>query len=242
MLSSEDITSPIKIIDFGLATIHGPNDPPLTALAGSAFTIAPEVISRSYGKSCDLWSVGVIAYFLLTSCMPFNAKSDEEIFAKILEGKYSYPQWARWGLSEKAKDFIGRLLVVDPKRRVNAKQVLNDVWVCKSLTNNNPRVAASTNLHDFALAQPPPTQASSLPTMKSRQQMVMVSPKPILSPLHMSSRPLISPRLIQNAANLVGSGQHMMSSNPGELRRQQMSSRRSGPERQRHRVFASSRK
>ncbi len=237
MLSREDITSPIKIIDFGLATIHGPNDPPLTALAGSAFTIAPEVISRSYGKSCDLWSVGVIAYFLLTSCMPFNAKSDEEIFAKILEGKYSYPQSARWGLSEKAKDFIGRLLVVDPKRRVNAKQALDDVWICKSLIYNNPRVAVSSNLHDFALVQPPPAQASSLPPVKSRQQLIMVSPKQNLSPLYMSSRPLISPVLVQNAANLVGSGQYSMSSNPGELHRQ-----RNGPERQRHRVFASSRK
>ena len=55
----------------------------MTAFAGSAYTIAPEVIQRSYGKECDLWSVGVITYFLLSRKMPFNGKTDEEIFRKI---------------------------------------------------------------------------------------------------------------------------------------------------------------
>ncbi|KAL7526983.1 hypothetical protein ACHAXR_001744 [Thalassiosira sp. AJA248-18] len=66
MLSNDDINSPVKIIDFGLATTHRASDPPMTAFAGSAFTVAPEVVKRSYGKECDLWSVGVITYFLLT--------------------------------------------------------------------------------------------------------------------------------------------------------------------------------
>ena len=85
MLSRDDINSPVKIIDFGLAIIHNSSDPPMTAFAGSAFTVAPEVVKRSYGKECDLWSVGVISYFLLTQRMPFNAKSDQEIFQKIGE-------------------------------------------------------------------------------------------------------------------------------------------------------------
>lgn len=85
MLSNSDInSSPIKIIDFGLAIMHNPQiDPPMTAFAGSAFTVAPEVVKRRYGKECDLWSVGVISYFLLTERMPFNANSDKEIFQKI---------------------------------------------------------------------------------------------------------------------------------------------------------------
>ena len=87
MLSNDDAnSSPLKIIDFGLATMHDPrSDPPMTVreFAGSAFMVAPEVMKRSYGKECDLWSVGVIAYFLLTQKMPFNAKSDKEIFQKI---------------------------------------------------------------------------------------------------------------------------------------------------------------
>ena len=129
MLSEDDINSPIKIIDFGLATIHSPNDPPMTALAGSAFTLAPEVLKRSYGRECDLWSVGVISYFLLTSQVPFNAKSDKEIFAKIVLGRYSFPPWAEGGLTETAKDFIGWLIVVDPNQRMTAKRALSHPWI-----------------------------------------------------------------------------------------------------------------
>jgi hypothetical protein len=129
MLSEDDINSHIKIIDFGLATIHGPNDPPMTALAGSAFTLAPEVLKRSYGRECDLWSVGVIAYFLLTSQVPFNAKSDQEIFVKIVNGTYAFPPWAKTGLTDMAKDFIRKLVVVDPKQRMTAKRALSHPWI-----------------------------------------------------------------------------------------------------------------
>jgi len=131
MLSKDDINSEIKIIDFGLAIIHSSDDPKMKAFAGSAFTVAPEVIKRSYDKQCDLWSVGVITYFLLTARMPFNAKSDKEIFKKIIAGDYSYPAWTEKGLSDMAKDFIDSLLVVDPRKRLTAKQALSHVFIRK---------------------------------------------------------------------------------------------------------------
>ena len=148
MLSDDDIYSPIIIIDFGLATTHGPNEPPMTAFAGSAFTVAPEVIQRSYGKQCDLWSVGVITYFLLTQRMPFNAHSDKEIFQKIVSADYGYPQWTEKGLSEEAKDFIDRLLVVNPKRRLTAKQALSHLWI---RSHNKTNLDKSTNSAELAL-------------------------------------------------------------------------------------------
>jgi serine/threonine protein kinase len=121
----------VKIIDFGLACVHRPEDPPLTAFAGSAFTVAPEVIQRQYGKEVDLWSVGVITYFLLMHLMPFNASSNDEMFKKIQSGIFAYPQWAKTGVTEEAKDFIERLLVVNPKKRMTAKQALSHAWIRK---------------------------------------------------------------------------------------------------------------
>lgn len=144
MLAEDDINSQVKIIDFGLAAIHRWNDPPMTAFAGSAFTVAPEVIKRSYGKECDLWSVGIITYFLLTSRMPFNAKSDKEIFQKIINGEYRYPAWTKTGLSEEAKDFIDRLIVVDPRRRMTAKQALNHIWIRKHNATNRSLAESMT--------------------------------------------------------------------------------------------------
>lgn len=122
----------VKIIDFGLAVVHKPGDPPLTAFAGSAFTVAPEVIQRQYSKEVDIWSVGVITYFLLTHQMPFNAHSNDEMFKRIQSGVFYYPKWAKDGLSEDAKDFIERLLVVNPKKRMTARQALSHSWIRKS--------------------------------------------------------------------------------------------------------------
>jgi calcium-dependent protein kinase len=129
MLKTNNTKTSVKIIDFGLAVIHKPDDPPLSAFAGSAFTVAPEVIQRQYGKEVDLWSIGVIAYFLLTHLMPFNANSNEEVFKKIQSGIFAYPKWAKTGISEQAKDFIERLLIVNPKKRMNAKQALSHEWI-----------------------------------------------------------------------------------------------------------------
>lgn len=172
MLSDDDINSPVKIIDFGLATIHGRNDPPMTAFAGSAFTVSPEVIKRRYGRECDLWSVGIIAYFLLTSRMPFNAKSDKEIFQKVCSGEYGYPTWTKTGLSEEAKDFIDRLIVVNPKRRLTAKQALSHIWIRKF---NQTRLAGSTNSEELALV--PMGDRSIVPRVSRPQQQRLSQPR-----------------------------------------------------------------
>lgn len=40
---------------------------------GSAFFIAPEVFSRRYNLACDIWSLGINLYLLLSGTVPFGA-------------------------------------------------------------------------------------------------------------------------------------------------------------------------
>lgn len=124
-----DPNSPIKIIDFGVATLHKPGDPPLNAFAGSMRTVAPEVIKRSYDNQCDMWSVGVVTFFLLTQQMPFNGGTNQEIFQKICSGQFFFPRWTEQGLSEEAKDFIDDLLVLDPRERMTSREALAHPWI-----------------------------------------------------------------------------------------------------------------
>lgn len=66
----------VKITDFGLATYI--KSDLLDTQCGTPNYVAPEILSpsstRSYGKPCDLWSLGVILYICLCGFPPFNGK------------------------------------------------------------------------------------------------------------------------------------------------------------------------
>lgn len=133
LFETADDDSPIKIIDFGLACKHskGRGERHMRSIVGTPYYMAPEVLRRKYDKSCDVWSVGVIAYMLLCGYPPFNGATDEEVLDSIRRGRchLSSRDWS--GVSREGRDFIRRLLHKDPRKRMTAKQALNHPWMTK---------------------------------------------------------------------------------------------------------------
>lgn len=46
--------------------------------------MAPEIVKKvKYGTKVDIWSLGVMAYIMLSGKPPFNGKTKEEIFIQL---------------------------------------------------------------------------------------------------------------------------------------------------------------
>lgn len=99
-----------------------------------SYTMAPEVLKGKYSSQADIWSIGVIAYMLLSSQMPFFGRKRKQIVQSIMKGTFDFKgrRWKR--LSAQSKEFVRSLLVVDPEERLDADEALSAVWLNRRLT------------------------------------------------------------------------------------------------------------
>ena len=80
---------------------------------GTSYYIAPEVLNRKYNKKCDVWSVGVILYILLSGKPPFDGKDDDEITKNVKTGKFSMSSNAWKDISSEAQNLVQLMLTKD---------------------------------------------------------------------------------------------------------------------------------
>jgi len=119
----------IKLADFGLSKIVGTKVMMQTA-CGTPGYVAPEVLNATgYDKEVDMWSIGVITYILLCGFPPFYNDSLPELFEQIMKADYDFPEEYWKDISEDAKDFIRKLLVVNSAKRLTGKEALKHRWL-----------------------------------------------------------------------------------------------------------------
>ncbi|KAL8194917.1 UNVERIFIED_CONTAM: hypothetical protein K2H54_039658, partial [Gekko kuhli] len=119
----------IKIIDFGLARRYKPREK-LKVNFGTPEFLAPEVVNYDFVSfPTDMWSVGVIAYMLLSGLSPFLGETDTETMNYIVNCSWDFDAEAFEQVSEEAKDFVSRLLVKEKSGRISAANCLRHEWL-----------------------------------------------------------------------------------------------------------------
>ncbi|KAL2911718.1 hypothetical protein HK105_208819 [Polyrhizophydium stewartii] len=135
LMASKDEHSTVKLADFGLSTIVT-TDSMLKTSCGTLTYCAPEILKgEAYGKPVDLWSTGVISYILLSGYPPFWDKEEAAMMELTLRGKFTFfsPDWDE--ITDTAKDFITKLIQVDPVKRLTAQQALQHKWITKETSS-----------------------------------------------------------------------------------------------------------
>lgn len=80
--------SKLKLIDFGFSKVFDKHTK-MHQSCGSVAYVAPEVLRRSYsGGNCDMWSLGVIVFMLLSGYPPFYGRTEEKMILLIEQGRY----------------------------------------------------------------------------------------------------------------------------------------------------------
>lgn len=145
----------VKVIDWGLGAEFGGLR--MKTQVGSLTYAAPEVLDGrggSYGAPCDIWSVGVIAYVMMSGKPPFWGNQSQQV-AVMRQERYPMagPEWD--SVSAAGKDFVKRLLKNRPEERMTIDEVLAHPWIEASAAGRaqvNPEIVRGilTNMKKFS--------------------------------------------------------------------------------------------
>ncbi|CAH8849530.1 unnamed protein product [Trichobilharzia szidati] len=119
-----------KLIDFGLAVEVRKNEEALANPCGTPLYMAPEVLNgRSYTRQCDLWSLGILMFILLTDQSPFTAHNEEQLIKELNNLNIHEKIQSLDYLTPLCQECLIRLLTIDPAYRSSANELLLDPWL-----------------------------------------------------------------------------------------------------------------
>eukprot|EP00913_Durusdinium_trenchii_P011739 g11025.t1 len=112
----------LRVSDFGLSRLVEDGEY-LSTSAGTPSHMAPEVHEKRSNHKSDVWSCGVILYYIYCGELPF--KSEEE----TKKGRYKVngPVWSK--ADPVMLTFLSMLLCKRPGLRYSARRALNDEWL-----------------------------------------------------------------------------------------------------------------
>ena len=157
----------LKLIDFGIATVkdsqssNSTTDSGKTKVAGALPYMAPEQLRGEPVAASDTWSLGVMAYEMLTGHLPFNAETLVQLHEQQRKGAQPLPRELRPDLTPDAEQMVLKALAFAPEERFGRARDFGDT-LAESLLSNIPRTMHTNSMTSRRLTTPSmPTELGS---------------------------------------------------------------------------------
>ncbi|WP_328415509.1 serine/threonine protein kinase [Micromonospora sp. NBC_00389] len=111
----------VKVLDFGVAALLGPDVPRLTATShtlGTPTYMAPEqALNSAVGPRADLYALGCVLFELLTGTPPYRADTALGLLHRHMNDPIPSVTEHRAGVPDGLVELVARLLAKDPQDR-----------------------------------------------------------------------------------------------------------------------------
>ncbi|XP_035512191.1 serine/threonine-protein kinase 17A-like [Morone saxatilis] len=161
LLTSSSPLGDIKIVDFGLSRMVSSHQE-LREIMGTPEYVAPEILNyEPISTATDMWSIGVLAYVMLTGISPFLGEDKQETFLNISQLNVSYTEEELQQLDPASLSFIQTLLRKQPQDRATAEQCLKHPWLQPSGPQETQTVEEILPVEDQEASSSASSSASS---------------------------------------------------------------------------------
>lgn len=122
-------------------------------ITGTAYYMSPEIFKGSYDERCDIWSLGIILFMLVTGEPPVAGSTSEEILENVKAGRLNLYILEKKQLDAQLKDLILRMLQPEGQRMA-LKDVMWHPWMTrkpseKRLNINFEKIRTYSKLSKF---------------------------------------------------------------------------------------------
>jgi hypothetical protein len=154
----------VKILDFGISHVEweGPSLTQTGEILGTPAYMSPEQLRGSKVDSrADIYSLGAVAYELLTGQRPFEATSPAMLVAHILEEPPRLETLERSQLPEHVVSALGRAMAKNPDQRFASAYEFIQALAGPGLRTEVERLSAAV-----IVGPPPETGRTTMPVVK----------------------------------------------------------------------------